>query len=120
MTNHRAGFDYANPDSILGLMNSAPLTNVTINGVTYPLGTLSQEQITEISSIGTRLVNGTASKADKWPGHILKALLVAGDPNVDLSSIRDIGREVIQSASKEFMRQCVIAAVDKSKTAGEA
>jgi hypothetical protein len=42
---------------------------------------------------------------------MLRALLIAGNPDVDLAKIRDIPRDAVLAANKEYMRQRVVAAL---------
>jgi len=96
-------------DKILALQSKAPLREMEIAGRVYPLGDLSDEQIVEYCALGQRLVDGTATDADRNPRHVVLMVLWAGDKSLDLRTIYDhITREHVLAAGDEVMRQVLM------------
>jgi hypothetical protein len=110
VTNIGVDFIHAT-EELIALSTAPPLTEIVIGGVTYPLGPVSQEQAARIHAMGVRLGDGSATAEDRWPWHMVQALLQAGNPDIDLTKLGDIPPEVTLAATQEVMRQCVVAAL---------
>jgi hypothetical protein len=86
----------------------------------FPFGLLSPAQHADLSSWGERIVDSQKpgeiplNAADRDPFRILRALLRAGDPTLNLKRVLPYARpEHVLIANKEFWRQCTIAALGR-------
>src|SRR5450755_4609095 len=108
-------------EGIYELSTSAPITTIDIGGREFALGNLYPNQREEIARIGNRIIEAAhggppLTKNEANPTIILSALLLAGDPGLDLKTFwRDVRPEHVLIANKEYQRQAYSAALADTK-----
>lgn len=105
-----------NADEAYRLAQTQPLTSITVDGIEYDVGILSDEQAAELTAWGTRIAVGTMTAEDHIePLRAVREVLLAGDPDLDWKALRPkLKAEHILACLQENMRQATVRAFQSS------
>lgn len=94
------------------LATAQPLRSLTIDGVDYEIGILSDEQAADLTAWGEKIISGTMTAEDhEEPLRAVRELFLAGDPLCDWKTLRaKLRPEHVFAVLRENMRQAAVRA----------